>query len=213
MRSGLADLFGLPRCFFGSEKVHLLSGRLTATPARTPDGAADDAEHGQIAEGGPGNEDALGVSIRVRWGDREAVRFHQKEIVRQDPFEHIAIAKIDADPKAVLFGPRGEDGFLFCFGIRFEFADKVNSLDVFIRDRNDLRRTIEQLDAGGPQESLRAHVTVKQGSVKAPNIDFLGCRGGQDDGPFGGGWRAPLFCRYANMLPNPMSSGSLMISY
>ena len=79
-------------------------------------GDADDAEDGEFAEGGAGDEDAVSRGAQVGRGDVEAVVEEAEEVVGDDAFEGVAVDEAEADPEAVEFGA-AEKGFAFGFEI------------------------------------------------------------------------------------------------
>ncbi len=157
------------------------SGNLVGLPLRPADRASDHAKHGQFPHRQPRDEDPPRVGVRIGRRRRHTLFFHQEQVVGQDRFQDLTVAKRESDPKPVLLGTRGEHGLLFRFGIVLEFSNEIHTFDFGVGNQQHLCRAIENLDAIGTQVRLRAGVSVYGGSVESPYVDFL-CGGGRQSG-------------------------------
>jgi hypothetical protein len=91
-------------------------------------GYADNAEDGEFAECGAGDEDAVGARTEVGWGDVEAVVEEAEEVVGDDAFEGVAVDEAEADPEAVEFGA-AEEGFALGFEVVGELPNEIDGAD------------------------------------------------------------------------------------
>ena len=111
-------------------------------------GDADDAEDGEFAEGGAGDEDAVGAGVEVGRGDVEAVVEEAEEVVGDDAFEGVAVDEAEADPETVEFRT-AEEGFALGLEVIGKFADEIDRADLGERDFFVLAIGCEQVDRVG----------------------------------------------------------------
>ena len=111
-------------------------------------GDADDAEDGEFAEGGAGDEDAVGGGVEVGRGDVEAVVEEAEEVVGDDAFESVAVDEAEADPETVEFGA-AEEGFALGLEVVGKFANEIDRADFGERDFFVLAIGREQVDGVG----------------------------------------------------------------
>ena len=114
-------------------------------------GDADYAEDGEFAEGGAGDEDAVGGGVQVGRGDVEAVVEEAEEVVGDDAFEGVAVDEAEADPEAVELGA-AEEGFALGLEVVRELTDEIDGSDFGERDFFVLAVGSEQVDGVGLAE-------------------------------------------------------------
>jgi len=88
-------------------------------------GNADDAEHGQFSKCAAGNKDAVGGGIQIGRGDLDAVVEHGEKIIWNHPFNRLAVAVAQADPKSVELWA-AEEGLAFRFKVIGKLANEIN---------------------------------------------------------------------------------------
>lgn len=139
-------------------------------------GDADDAEDGEFAEGGAGDEDAVGGGVEVGRGDVEAVVEQAEEVVGDDAFESVAVDEAEADPEAIEFGT-AEEGFAFGFEIVGELADEIDGADFGERDFFVLAVGSEEVDGVGLAQTRGIEIAAHALAISKRDDDFLVRRG------------------------------------
>jgi hypothetical protein len=117
-------------------------------------GYTDNAEDGEFAEGGAGDEDTVGAGVQIGRGDVEAVVEEAEEVVGDDAFKGVAVDEAEADPEAVEFGAT-EEGFALGFEVVGELADEINGADFGERDLFVFTVRSEQVDGVGNAQTRR----------------------------------------------------------
>ena len=115
-------------------------------------GDADYAEHGELREGGAGNEDAVGGGVEIGRSDLHSVVEQREQVVGDDAFQDVVIEEAETNPKAIEFGT-AEEGFAFGLKVVGEFANEINGAHLGEGNLFVLAVRSEEIDGIGLSET------------------------------------------------------------
>ncbi len=164
----------MPKSF--REEAGLRRGCCCGCGGRFAASDADDAENGDLGEGGAGDEDAVGSGVEVGRGDLHAVVQERQQVVGDDAFERVAVGEAETDPQAVEFGA-AQEGLAFRLEVVGELADEINRAHLGQGKLFVLAVGSEEVDGFGLAEARGIHVAAHGFPVGKDDHDLL-VRGG-----------------------------------
>jgi hypothetical protein len=139
-------------------------------------GDADDAEDGELRDGGAGNEDAIGVGVEVGWSELDTVVEERKQVVGDDAFQGFTIGVTEANPEAIEFWA-AQEGFALGLEVTIEFADEIERADAVEGNLLVLAVGGEEIEWIDLAEAGRIEVASQGFAVHERDDDFLMRRG------------------------------------
>ena len=144
------------------------------------------AEDAELAESGSRDEQAQGVAMEIGRRELDAGIEHLEEVVGDDAFQFIGVAKTQADPEAVELGA-AEEGFALGFEGVLKFLDEVDALDLVELDFAVFAVGGEKIEFLGGGEDGRVEITLERLLAHKLDHDLLVRRGwGSEFHEFGG---------------------------
>jgi hypothetical protein len=136
-------------------------------------------EHGDFAESGARDEDAVGVGVEVGRSDLDTVVQERQQVVGNDAFKSIAVKEAEAKPQAIELGA-AEKCFALGLKIAIEITDKIDGANAGERKLLMLAIVGEKIDRVKLTDARRIEVAAKRFAVlQFDNHLFVG-----------GGWGA-----------------------
>src|SRR5882762_5988653 len=137
---------------------------------------ANDAENRHLRERGAWNKNPQRCPMKVRRRNLDATVKQRKQIVGDNAFDAVIVAKFQTYPETLQLWPR-QKRFALGFKIIGEFTHEINAAHILARNRAMLALGSEQVDCFGLTQSSRIQVPAQYAAVEQQYDDLLVCGG------------------------------------
>jgi len=135
---------------------------------------ANDAENRHLRERGAWNKNPQRCPMKIRRRNLDAAVKQRKQIVGDNAFDAVIVAKFQTYPEALQLWPR-QKRFALGFKIIGEFTHEINAAHILVRKRAVLALGSEQVDCFGLAQSSWIQVPAQYAAVQQQYDDLLVC--------------------------------------